>query len=174
MQKMNDFKQQFNGGDSTIWEKQKNSCAKCWNQPKPNGQRSHGLYVAQPVYLIELDNSITEVCMVSRCFECGWIKHYGTKFLYKLTGNVPDFKLEYWPELRRNNISPDDFERAIFNIPYEHNLILDANKNLEFDWDLEPKNNEKYIDYAKRFLNSATYFSDKTKKTMFKLIQGMK
>lgn len=173
MQKMNDFKQQFNGGDSTIWEKQKNSCVKCWNQPKPNGQRSHGLYVAQPVYLVELDNSITEVCMVSRCSECGWIKHYGTKFLYKLTGNVPDFSLEYWPELRRNNIKPDDFERAIFNIPYDRNLFLDANKELAFPWELDPKPSEKYKDFAVRFLRESGIFSVNTQKAVSKLIQGM-
>ncbi len=127
---------------------------------------------ACPVYLIEKDGSITDVCFVSRCVSCGWIAHYGSKFLYKLTGNVKDFGIEYWPELRRNEIAPDAFERAIFNIPTDRILRVDARKNFEFDLALDPTPSEKFKDYVNRFFDECGLFKKGTKEAVMKFINN--
>ena len=129
------------------------------------------MLVADPVQLIEKDGKITEVCYVSRCLECGWIAHYGTRFLYKLQGKIPDFNLEYWMELRRNGIEPSKFEAAIFNIPTDRRLVLDARKDLQFDWDGEPKPEENFFAYVERFFDEIKIFNQNTKRNLLKLFK---
>ena len=130
------------------------------------------LVIAAPVQLIEKDNSITKVCYVSRCMECGWIAHYGDRFLYKLQGNVPDFHIEYWQELRRNGISPEDFQAAIFNLPTDKQLVLDGrNYKLEYDWEQEPNPHENFFQYVERYLDQSKLFAKRTKENLLKLFK---
>lgn len=116
---------------SGMWSKVATSCGRCWNEELPNGERAHEVVVAQPVWLVEKDGTRTFLCYVSRCPRCGWIKHYGNRFLYKLNGKYTDFKMRYWPELIRNMIMPDELEEAVMKIPEDNVIIVDARNNLK-------------------------------------------
>lgn len=101
-----------------------------------------------PVHLTELDGSVTLVCYVARCLNCGYIKNYGMyKGIFKLNGVKPDFKMQYWPELKRNGITPDMFLDAVLEAArYKSRTIwLDARKGLA---QAEPEG--KYQDLLKR------------------------
>lgn len=126
---------------------------------------------AHPVKLIEKDGKITTVCYVSRCIECGWIAHYGKRFLYKFQGKIPDFNIEYWQELRRNEINASDFEAAIFEIPSDRLIVLDSRNDLEFDWDGEPQQTEKFYEYVERYLDRIKIFHPNTKRNLLKLFK---
>ena len=101
-----------------------------------------------PVHLTELDGKVTLVCHVARCVNCGYIKNYGLhKGIFKLSGSKPDFKMQYWPELRRNGITPDQFVEAVCEASRDKNrtIWLDARKGLK---QAEPE--EKYNAALKR------------------------
>lgn len=86
-----------------------------------------------PVHLTEFDGSVTLVCHVARCTNCGYIKNYGLyKGIFKLTSGRPDFGMQYWPELKRNNISPDEFIDAVCEAGKDKNrtIWLDARNGL--------------------------------------------
>ena len=86
-----------------------------------------------PVHLTEFDGKVTLVCHVARCKNCGYIKNYGlNKGIFKLGGVKPDFKMQYWPELRRNGITPDQFVEAVCEAARdkERTIWLDARRNL--------------------------------------------
>lgn len=85
-----------------------------------------------PVHLTEMDGTVTLVCYVARCNNCGYIKNYGMfKGIYKLNGKIPDFNMKYWPELRRNDITPGEFIDAILEAAKEPRSIwLDARNGL--------------------------------------------
>ena len=97
------------------------SCRACWNKEKTADSgsmapRAHGVAVSVPVHLIELNGNKTLVCYVAKCMECGYVKRYGLNLgIYKLNGSKPDFNVQYWPEIRRNHINPDDFIQAILD-----------------------------------------------------------
>lgn len=114
-----------------IWPKVENSCGRCWNEELRNGERAHEIVIAQPVWLIEKDGTRTQVGYVSRCPRCGWIKHYGNRFIYKLNGRYTDFNMRYWPELIRNMVLPDEFEEAIMAVPGDNLPIVDARNGLK-------------------------------------------
>lgn len=87
-----------------------------------------------PVRLTQLDGSVITVCQVARCVNCGYIKNYGMhKGIFKLTGKVADFNLQYWPELKKNNITPDEFVGAICAAAEnkERSIWLDARNGLK-------------------------------------------
>lgn len=86
-----------------------------------------------PVHLTELDGKVTLVCHVARCFNCGYIKNYGQhKGIFKFSGAKPDFKIQYWPELKRNGITPDKFIEAVCEAARDKDrtIWLDARRNL--------------------------------------------
>ncbi len=97
-----------------------------------------------PVKLTQLDGSVITVCYVARCFHCGYIKNYGLrKGIYKLTGRVPDFNLQYWPELQRNGITPAAFVEAVCAAAREPRPIwLDARTGLK---QAEPEGNWRQL-----------------------------
>ena len=101
-----------------------------------------------PVHLTELDGKVTLVCYAARCKSCGYIKNYGVyKGIFKLGGVKPDFKMQYWPELRRNGITPDQFVEAVCEAARdkERTIWLDARRNLA---QAEPEG--KYQEILKR------------------------
>lgn len=87
-----------------------------------------------PVKLTQLDGSVITVCHVARCVNCGYIKNYGLyKGIFKLTGGRPDFGMQYWPELKRNNITPGAFIDAVCEAAQDKNrtIWLDARNGLK-------------------------------------------
>lgn len=98
-----------------------------------------------PVHLTEFDGSVTLVCHVARCTNCGYIKNYGLyKGIFKLTSGRPDFGMKYWPELKRNDITPDAFIDAVCEAAKDKNrtIWLDARNGL---LQAEPSENAKKI-----------------------------
>lgn len=95
----------------------------------------HTLEVACfPVKLTQLDGSVITVCHVARCVNCGYIKNYGMyKGIFKLGVVKPDFKMQYWQELKHNGITPDMFVEAVCEAAKDKNrtIWLDARKGLK-------------------------------------------
>ena len=84
-----------------------------------------------PVHLRELDGNDTLVCHIVKCAICDRVKHYGTQWAVgKLKGRVMYCDYAYWPELKRNKITPEQFLDAIFRHPEGH-IWLDARNGLE-------------------------------------------
>lgn len=87
-----------------------------------------------PVKLTQLDGSVITVCYVARCLNCGYIKNYGLyKGIYKLNGKYADFKMQYWPELQKNGITPGAFIDAVCSASQEKDrtIWLDARNGLK-------------------------------------------
>lgn len=87
-----------------------------------------------PVKLTQLDGSVITVCHVARCVNCGYIKNYGmNKGIYKLNGKYADFKMQYWPELQKNGITPGAFIDAVCEAAKEkgRSIWLDARNGLK-------------------------------------------
>lgn len=88
-------------------------------------------FSAFPVHLRELDGTDTLVCKVIKCAECERIKHYGLDLgIGKMSGKFIKNDFQNWPELRRNNISPERFVDAILAHPKGH-IWLDARNGLK-------------------------------------------
>lgn len=86
-----------------------------------------------PVRLTQLDGTVVTVCHVARCVNCGYIKNYGLhKGIFKLNGKHADFKMQYWPELKRNGINPGRFEEAVIEASRNKDRMiwLDARNGL--------------------------------------------
>lgn len=87
-----------------------------------------------PVKLTQLDGSVITVCYVARCVNCGYIKNYGMhKGIYKLNGKQASAKMQYWEELQRNGITPDEFIDAVCEAAKEpiRTIWLDARNGLK-------------------------------------------
>lgn len=85
---------------------------------------------AFPVHLRELSGEDTEVCKVVKCGYCNKIKHYGLNMaIGKYNGKKMFVDYNRWEELKRNNISPDDFIDAVLNCKETH-IWLDAKNGL--------------------------------------------
>lgn len=87
-----------------------------------------------PVKLTQLDGSVITVCHVARCVNCGYIKNYGMyKGIFKLNGNKPDFKMQYWKELQENGITPGEFIDAVCEAAKDKDrtIWLDARNGLK-------------------------------------------
>lgn len=105
-------------------------------------------FSAFPVHLREKDGTDTLICQVVKCAECGRIKHYAEGWaIGKLSGKVMKADYAYWPELKRNNITPEQFLDAIFAHPEGH-IWLDARNGLE---PVKPEGNQ--ADLLKRWDN---------------------
>lgn len=88
-------------------------------------------FSAFPVHLREPDGTDTLVCKIVKCAECDRIKNYGGVWaIGKLSGRVMKTDYANWPELKRNNITPEQFMDAIFRHPEGH-IWLDARNGLE-------------------------------------------
>ena len=113
-----------------------------------------------PVHLTQLDGSVITVCHVARCVNCGYIKNYGMyKGIFKLNGSKkPDFKMQYWKELKDNGITPGDFIDAVCEAAKDKDrtIWLDARKGLK---QAEPSG--KYADFVRkweRMINERSVF----------------
>ena len=115
-----------------------------------------------PVHLTQLDGSVITVCHVARCVNCGYIKNYGMyKGIFKLTVGKPDFKMQYWKELKDNGITPRDFIDAVCAAaekqgPELRTIWLDARKGLK---QAEPSG--EYADFVRkweRMINARSVF----------------
>lgn len=98
-----------------------------------------------PVTLTQLDGSVITFCHVARCINCGYVKHYGLRSgIYKLKGKYADFKMQYWPELQKNGITPSAFEEAVLAAAGQKNspIWLDARNGLK---QAEPQGNYRQI-----------------------------
>ena len=119
-------------GKTTILAHTKDSCMACWNKEltadkAPMAPRAHGIVVSMPVHLIEREGNIILLCYTARCMECGYTKRYGVlPGIYKLSGNKPDFGIQFWPEIKRNNIDPDKFIEEVLNTERGRPVWVDA------------------------------------------------
>lgn len=96
-------------------------------------------FSAFPVHLREKDGTDTLICHIIKCFDCGRIKNYGGNWgIGKLRGKVMYADYENWLELKRNNITPEQFLDAIFARPEGH-IWLDARNGLK---PVEPEGNQ--------------------------------
>ena len=78
-----------------------NACNKCW-------QDKHGVYMSLPVFLTPEDSYKPHIplCYKAFCPLCGDVKIYTLTAdfpqagVYRLSGDIPDFNLRFWPELK--------------------------------------------------------------------------
>lgn len=100
------------------------SCQGCWNKPKGSADdelapRWHGVYGCLPVHLIELDGRITLIGYRAQCPYCRHIRWYeGRGCVFKL-GSRLDFDGAKWPEIRRNGLDAQAFQRIAFENPLQ-------------------------------------------------------
>lgn len=88
-------------------------------------------FSAFPVHLREKDGTDTLICQVIKCAKCGRIKHYADGWgIGKVSGDKLYAPSEFWPELKRNDITPEQFLDAIFAHPEGH-IWLDARNGLK-------------------------------------------
>lgn len=110
----------------------------------------HSLEVmTQPVYLTELDGKVTQAGYVARCVRCGYIKSFGLhKGIGRLVGRKLRTDFAYWPVLRRNNITPDEWIGAVINAAENKGRMvwLDARNGL-----LPAEPEGKYAEVIKRW-----------------------
>ena len=109
-----------------------------------------------PVKLTQLDGSVITVCHVARCVNCGYIKNYGMyKGIFKLNGNKPDFKMQYWKELQENGITPGEFIDAVCEAAKDKDrtIWLDARNDLK---QAQPSENARRIMYKWQELINAS------------------
>lgn len=84
-----------------------------------------------PLHLREKDGTDTIICQVVKCAICDRMKNYGGVWaIGKLSGRVMKTDYANWPELKRNNIMPEEFLDAIFKHPEGH-IWLDAQNGLD-------------------------------------------
>ena len=117
-----------------------NACNKCWAE-------KHGVYISLPVFLEPEDFSKEHIllCYKAVCPLCGDMKIYqGERYpkagIYRLNGDIPDFNLRFWPQLK--NVDLQRFIALMLAEPkrqyyaFEDLPVLDSGHRHEF---YEPK-----------------------------------
>lgn len=143
----------------TILERQENSCIKCWNRCSTEetgnfAPRHHFYYISENVYITLPNKEQKILCQVARCPNCGDIKRDENMriLFYQLNGTYGKRDYKYWELLRETGITEQQLEQALIDWPTKKNIVLDPEKGLKYNNELEPRSDETFTQYAYRYL----------------------